>query len=91
MGDILSDSAVSEPVKNPIDRDMARDLRSPGTWRFFWCYLLIGSASLLVLLEVVESGLWVKLGSPCIMIWFGIMGLVDAHRKERKHLGKHSQ
>jgi len=80
-------ASLEEAGKHPLDRD----IRSPGTWTYFACYLLIGSASVIILVEVIESGLWVKLGLPCLMIWFGMMGLIAARRNERIHLGKHSQ
>ncbi len=82
---------ASVPSEEAAKHPLYRDVRSPGTWTYFWCYLLIGSASLIILIEVIQSGLWMKLGTPCLMIWFGMIGLIAARRNERIHLGTHSQ
>lgn len=88
MNDQTRTSITSEEAaKHPL----YRDLRSPGTWTYFWCYLLIGGASLIILIEVIQSGLWLKLGASCVMIWFGMFGLIVARQKERIQLKNRPQ
>ncbi len=88
MDDHARKSTPSEEAdKHPLDRDV----RSPGAWMYLGCYLLIGASGVMILVEVIQSGLWVKLGTPCLLIWFGMFGLMVARRNERMQLRKHSE
>lgn len=69
-----------EAAKSPLDRSV----RSPGTFGYLACYVCIGVGSLLIVSEVVESGLWLKLGSPLLLIWFGVMMLILLRKQERE-------
>lgn len=76
---------MSEPlsVEDAGKHPLQRSVRAPGTLGYLACYILIGVASLLIIEQVVVTGFWLKLGTPVLLIWFGIFGLVILRNKER--------
>jgi hypothetical protein len=47
-------------------------------------YLLLGSSALLILLEIIQSGVWRRLGLPLLLIVFAMMNLARLQAVERK-------
>ena len=76
-----SRSSSPQP-KNPLQRD----IRSPGTWKYLINYILLGGALLLVILELIESGAWLRLGLPCLFILLALGNLAQLQRSEQLRL-----
>jgi len=63
---------------------LRRDIRSPGTWRYFFNYLLLGSSALIILIEIIQSGVWRALWLPLFLIVVAISNLAVMQAAERK-------
>jgi DMSO reductase anchor subunit len=63
---------------------LQRSIRSPGAWRYFINYILLGSAAVIVLIEIIKSDLWRTLWAPLIMIVFAIINLASMQAAEWK-------
>jgi hypothetical protein len=63
---------------------LRRDIRSPGAWRYFVNYLTLGSAAVIILIEILQSGVWRTLWAPLIMIVVAISNLAAMQAAERK-------
>jgi len=63
---------------------LRRNIRSPGAWKYLVNYLLLGSSAGIILLEIIESGVWRSLGIPLLLIVFAIMNLARLQAAERK-------
>ena len=61
-----------------------RDIRSPGTWKHLVNYILLGSSAVIILMEIIESGVWRNLGIPLLLIVFAMVNLARLQAAERK-------
>ncbi|OGV61501.1 MAG: hypothetical protein A2283_12765 [Lentisphaerae bacterium RIFOXYA12_FULL_48_11] len=70
------------------DKDSALPLNKkfgePGFWNFFFSYLLIGSSAVIILIEIIESGVLNKLVYPLVLLIFAILNLARLQAAERK-------
>jgi hypothetical protein len=64
---------------------LRRDIRSPGVWKYLVNYILLGACALLIVLEIIDSGAWRKLGIPLLLLSFAIGNLARLQAAERKH------
>ncbi len=61
-----------------------RRVQTPGTWRWFWMYLLLGSASVLMIAEFVEFGFQSnQTASVFLILFFAIFLTARMHQIER--------
>jgi hypothetical protein len=58
-------------------------MRSPGAWRYFINYLLLGSSALIILIELIQSGVWRTLWAPLIFIIMAMSNLGAMQAGER--------
>jgi hypothetical protein len=63
---------------------LRRDVRAPGTWAYAVNYVLLGSAAILILLEIIDSGSWRKLGMPLLFLGMAIGNLARMRALERR-------
>jgi DMSO reductase anchor subunit len=64
---------------------LRRDIRSPGTWRYFINYLMLGSSAVIIFIEIIQSGVWRSLWAPLILIVIAMMNLADMQAAERRN------
>jgi hypothetical protein len=62
---------------------LKRDIRSPGAWKYLVNYILLGSSAVIILMEIIESGVWRSLGIPLLLIVVAIMNLARLQVAER--------
>lgn len=79
----MSDQTKSNPADQGT-HPLKRDIRSPGMWKYLVNYILIGTAAVLILMEIFESGSWRKLGIPVLFLALAIVNLSVIHASERK-------
>ncbi len=59
-------------------------MRSLRAWGYVANYLVLGAAALVILLEIIDSGVWRRLGVPLLLIALAIGDLARMHAAERK-------
>lgn len=69
----------------PRTHPLQRDIRSPGTWNYLVNYVVLGAAAALILLEIIDSGAWRKLGLSLLLILVANFNLARLQAAERKH------
>lgn len=79
----MSDQTKSNPADEGT-HPLKRDIRSRGMWKYLVNYILIGAAAVLILMEIIESGSWRKLGIPVLFLALAIVNLTVIHASERK-------
>ena len=77
-------NATSEEARPTPTPPLQRDIRSPGSWHYLINYIMLGAASLILVIEVMESGIWRKLWMPIVLICFAIANLVRMQAAERR-------
>jgi hypothetical protein len=78
-----NDTTATTPSGQPV-RPLHRDVRSPGVWAWFFNYLLLGGAAVVILIEIINSGAWGRLGVPLLLIALAIGNLARLHASERR-------
>ena len=78
-----NNTTATSPSEQPV-RPLDRDIRSPGVWAWFFNYLLLGGAALALLVEVIGSGAWGRLGVPLLLIALAIGNLARLQAAERR-------
>lgn len=73
-------SSPSDDTKPP---PLHRDVRSPGMWPYFSGYLLLLCACVIILVQTIQSGLYLQLGTPCLMILLALLCLSAGRKLER--------
>jgi hypothetical protein len=63
---------------------LRRDIGSPGAWRYLINYVLLGSSTVIILMEMIESGVWRKLWCPVLLIILAMSNLAALQAAERK-------
>jgi hypothetical protein len=63
---------------------LRRDIRSPGAWKYFANYLLLGSSALIILLDMIETGAWRRLWFAVLFICVAMGELASLQAAERK-------
>ena len=53
-------------------------------WGYLANYVMLGAAALIILLEIIDSGVWRRLGIPLLFISMAIVNLTVMHARERK-------
>jgi hypothetical protein len=79
-----TDSLPSKESLQPDVHPLRRDIHSPGAWRYLLNYLLLGSSTLFLLMEMIESGAWRRLWWPVLGIWLAMGNLAAMQAAERK-------
>jgi hypothetical protein len=61
-----------------------RSVRTLGTWKYLWAYLLLGSATVLLVAELVEFGLRShRTGAVLLILFFAVFNAVRLHQLDR--------
>jgi hypothetical protein len=47
-------------------------------------YVMLGAAALIIVMEIIESGVWRRLGLPLLFISMAIINLAVMHARERR-------
>ena len=63
---------------------LRRNIRSPGAWKYFVNYLLLGSSALIILMDMIETGAWRRLWFPVLLICLAMGDLASLQAAERK-------
>jgi hypothetical protein len=63
---------------------LQKKIGDPGFWGFFLTYLLLGASAAIILLEIVESGVFGKLVAPLVLLVIAILNLARLQAAERK-------
>ena len=53
-------------------------------WGYLANYVMLGASALIILLEIIDSGVWRRLGIPLLFISMAIVNLTAMHARERK-------
>jgi hypothetical protein len=80
-----SDPDAGKPP--PDTPTLPRDIPPPPTWKYLVNYVLLGSAALLLLMEMIQSGTWRRLLAPVILIGVAIANMATRQAAERKSPG----
>ncbi len=79
-----TDSIPSKESLQPDVHPLSRDIHSPGAWRYLINYLLLGSSALILLIHMIESGVWWRLLGAVIGICLAMTNLAAMQAAERK-------
>ncbi len=63
---------------------LRRDIRSPGTWRYFFNYLTLGASAIIILIEMIKSGVLGILWAALLLIVVALSNLAAMQAAERK-------
>jgi hypothetical protein len=63
---------------------LRRDIRSPGTWRYFFNYLALGASAIIILIVMIKSGVLGTLWAPFMLIVLALSNLAAMQAAERK-------
>ena len=77
-------AAPSETVQSEPNSPLRRDIRSPGAWRYLLNYILLGAASLILIVEIAETGIWRTLWMPIFLIGIAVGNLARMQAADRK-------
>lgn len=47
-------------------------------------YVMLGASAVIILMEIIDSGVWHRLGIPLLFICMAIVNLVSMHAHERR-------
>ena len=53
-------------------------------WGYLANYVMLGASALVILMEIIDSGVWRRLGIPLLFIGMAIGNLARMHALERK-------
>ena len=79
-----TDSDPDAGKASPDIPPLPRDIRPPRTWKYLVNYVLLGSAALLISMEMIQSGTWRRLLAPVILIGVAIANMATRQAAERK-------
>ena len=76
---------MSQQIENKQQRHpLFRSVRTPGTWKYLWAYLLLGSATVLLVAEFFEFGLRSpRTGAVLLILFFAVFNAVRLHQLDR--------
>lgn len=80
MADSTPPAGGSQALASPLKKGRSSLL----WWGYLANYVMLGAAALIILLEIVESGVWRRLGMPLLFISLAIVNLASMHARERK-------
>jgi hypothetical protein len=63
---------------------LRRDMRTPGAWEYLLNYLLLGSSAILILMQIIETGVWRKLWLPLLLTCLAMFNIARLRAAERK-------
>ncbi|HMP03085.1 MAG TPA: hypothetical protein PKD86_16125 [Gemmatales bacterium] len=81
-----ANAATSPSAGTPLPHPLRRDIRTPGTWRYLVNYVLLGSALVLMVGEMIESGDWRKLSVPAVLVFMAVGNLATLGAAEQRQL-----
>ncbi len=82
--DMKSDFPVCVGEAQTAIPPLRRDIVSPGTWRYLINYVLLGSCTVIILMEMIETGVWSRLWLPVLLIIMAMSNNAALQAAERK-------
>ena len=59
-------------------------MRTPRAWEYFFNYLLLGSSAVMILMQIIETGVWRKLWLPLFLTCLAMFNIARLRAAERK-------
>jgi hypothetical protein len=78
MADSTSPAGGSQIPTAPLKKGRSSLRR----WEYLLNYVLLGAAALIILLEIIDSGLWLWLGLALLFMSVAISNLASMHARE---------
>ena len=71
-----------------VRTDTCWDMRTPRAWEYFFNYLLVGSSAMLILMQIIETGVWRQLWLPLFLTCLAMFNIARLRAAELKAAGR---